>query len=205
MGYDISRIPTEGWKTVRLPHKQQHVDHNSLWFQTQISIPDEQCRYYLKISGLQCDAIVFVDGQRIGEMKGPEARIDITSAVAPGNDATVSLWVTRWWEGTTLTFETDYMRRATLTSSELARLVSSDPEEIRRRVVAGISEGVWLEARPLLAEIENVFVATSYRNSELTLFVDAISHEDLTGAKFEIRVTELMAPPMDCHRESSRV
>ncbi|MGB4419523.1 MAG: hypothetical protein WBJ60_07580 [Bacillota bacterium] len=191
MGYDISRIPTEGWKTVRLPYKQQHVDHNSLWFQTQISIPDEQCRYYLKISGLQCDAIVFVDDQRVGEMKGPEARIDITSAVAPGNDATVSLWVTRWWEGTTLTFETDYMRRATLTSSELARLVSSDPEEIRRRVVLGISEGVWLEARPLLAEIENVFVATSYRNSELTLFVDAISHEDLTGAKFEIRVTEL--------------
>jgi len=191
VGYDISRIPTEGWKTVRLPYKQQHVDHNSLWFQTQISIPDEQCRYYLKISGLQCDAIVFVDDQRVGEMKGSEARIDITSAVAPGNDATVSLWVTRWWEGTTLTFETDYMRRATLTSSELARLVSSDPEEIRRRVVLGISEGVWLEARPLLAEIENVFVATSYRNSELTLFVDAISHEDLTGAKFEIRVTEL--------------
>jgi beta-galactosidase len=65
------------------------------WYQRTIKIPQEwQGRsLFLDLRRLSTDAVVYANGVKCGEIDWPYGAVDITKAVKPGEDATLSLLV----------------------------------------------------------------------------------------------------------------
>jgi len=205
---DVEPVP-EDWLPVQMPYvwtSWQHVRDgagkawatrdlhkvNSGWFETSAGVPADWQgrRVYLDLAGVECDAVVWVNGQRLGEVKGPDGRVEITGAAPPGKTAAVRLWVTRWWEGTTNQRVQDVLRDLTLKGRAKTEWYAND-EEVRVAVPAGISEGATVRAVPAEAEVENVFVQTSFRRKELAAQVKCALQTNVAGARLRVQVTEL--------------
>lgn len=171
--------------------KQDLHDTNSAWYEADVAVPAEwqSRRLVLELRGLQCDAIVSVNGRRIGEVKGPDGRVDLTGVATPGKSAQVRLWVTRWWEGTENQRSRDLFRDLTIAAMPHSEWYHSD-DEARRAIPGGLG-GVSLLALPPVAEIENVAVATSVRRHELSLTFDTRFLSAVPGARLQVHVTEL--------------
>lgn len=165
------------------------------WFQTQKSIPAGWVdkRVYLKITGLQCDAVVWVNGVKTGEVVGPDGRVDVTGAVQPGRDASIRLWVTNWWENTENTRADDPFRDLAL-KTRTQKNYGGDQTALMKKLQAGIAGAVTLEAVPYSAEIDNVQVETSYRQQMLKLHVEYDLHAQLPGGQFSVSVSDATNP-----------
>ncbi len=176
---------TAAWAT------QDLRDTNSAWYEADATAPAEWQgrRVALNLRGVQCDAIVEVDGRRIGEIKGPDGRVDLTGVAVPGKTAKVRLWVTRWWERTENQRSRDLFRDVTIEAMPRTEWYHT-PDEARRAIPGGLG-GVSLLALPALAEIENVAVATSVRRHELSLGLDYRLLAAAPGARFQAQVTEI--------------
>ncbi|THF76698.1 hypothetical protein [Cohnella fermenti] len=146
-------------------------------------------RIYLNFTGLQGDAIVWVNDNEIGEVSGPNTRIDITSAAVPGTDAKIRLWVTNYWIGTESSRQSDPFRDNTIKDVAKSRY-QNDESAYMKTVPAGVTGSISLQAVPYPAEISNILVQPSYRESALKLNVDYIPHEAIPGARFKVNVTE---------------
>ena len=201
-------IPTN-WVPVRLPYtwtetwtrpqaaeaaawaKQDLRDLNSAWYETDVTVPAEWQgrRVMLESRGVQCDAIVTVAGKRVGEIRGPDGRVDLTGVAVPGRTVKVRLWVTRWWEATANQRSRDLFRDVTVEAMPHTEWYHT-PDEARRAIPGGLG-GVSLLALPALAEIENVAVATSVRRHELSLSLDYRLLTAAPGARFQVQVTEI--------------
>ncbi|MEI6503529.1 MAG: hypothetical protein WCP21_21160, partial [Armatimonadota bacterium] len=138
---------------------------------------------------MQCDAIVAVEGKRVGELKGPDGRVDLTGVATPGKAIALRLWVTRWWEGTENQRSRDLFRDITLAAMPHTEWYHSD-DEARRAIPGGVG-GVSLLALPPVGEIENVAVATSVRRHELSLTLDHRFLSAAPGARLQVQVSEL--------------
>ncbi len=171
--------------------KRDLNDVDSGWFETAVATPPEWDgkRLYLDLVGVECDAIVWVNSQRLAEVIGPDARVDITQAVKPGQEARLRLWVTRWWVGTRNQRRDDAFRDTAIRSRAGSQWYK-DEDAVRRGTSAGIAAGAALRALPAEAEIADVLVETSFRARELRLHVGLIPHADLAGARFEVQVAE---------------
>ena len=160
------------------------------WFETTRNVPAEWADkvVYLRMGGLQCDAIVWVNNQRIGEILGPEGRLDITSAVTAGQDAVIRLWVTNYWENTDNRREDDPFRNYTM-AERTRNNYAGNEEALMKNMPVGV-DAIWLEATPAAAEIENILVAPNFRGKSLDLYINYMPR-NISGAKFSVRVTEL--------------
>ena len=178
--------------------KRDLNDVDSGWFETRVGVPPEWRgkRLCLDLLGVQCDAIVWVNGQRLADRRrpsdviGPDGRVDITRAATPGQEAHVRLWVTRWWEGTQNQREKDAFRDTAIRHMAASRWYKGE-EAARRGISAGIADSVTLRAVPVEAEIEGVRVETSFREKKLRVHVDYVPRAALAGARFEVQVAEL--------------
>ena len=171
--------------------KQDLQDTNSAWYEADVAVPAawQGRRVILDLRGVQCDAIVTVAGREVGEMKGPDGRVDLTAVAAPGKTIPVRLWVTRWWEGTANQRSRDLFRDITIAAMPHTEWFHSENEA--RRAIPGGLGGASLLALPPVAEIENVAVATSVRRHELSLSLDYHLLAAAPGARFQVQVTEL--------------
>ncbi len=172
--------------------KQDLRDLNSAWYETQVAVPAawQGCRVALDISGLQCDAILWVGDRRVAEKKGPDGRVEITGAVQPGQPARLRLWVTRWWEGTENQRSRDPFRDLTIQQAARTQWYHNE-EDVRRAIPGGISGGLRLLALPPVLEITNLVVTTSVRQKALGVSVDTCVFAAAPGATLHLQVSEL--------------
>ena len=188
---------TETWKhnddrKGKAWEKTDFKDLNSAWFETTVTVPAEFAgrRIQLSLAGVQCDAILFVGDRKLGELKGPDGRFDLTGVVQPGQPTTLRLWVTKWWIGTVNQRQDDLLRDVTLQGRAKTQWYHND-EEVRRAVPGGIAEPAALLAEPLPAALDNVRVETSYRERQLRVHLQTAVHEAVPGATLHCQVAEL--------------
>ncbi|MFA5689161.1 MAG: hypothetical protein WC959_08445 [Kiritimatiellales bacterium] len=158
---------------------------DSSWFERRIYIPPEWDgqRILLEFDGIECDAVLFIDKKEPVFIEGPEARVNITSLVTPGKEATLRLWVTRWWQDIPKMRKDDILRDAVL--SERAK--SAGGEEAQRKLIpGGLSGFVRLVSRPSAGEVTAAFVKTSVREKRMAIDIEA--RNDLKNAQFKIEI-----------------
>ncbi|MBM3501194.1 MAG: hypothetical protein FJX74_21295, partial [Armatimonadetes bacterium] len=202
--------PETGWVEVALPYlwtetwrrppavigapwaEQDLRDLNSAWYETEVAIPTDWQgrRMALDLRGVQCDAVLMIDGRRIGELKGPDGRLEVTAALTPGESARVRLWVTRWWEGTENRREIDLFRDLSIRHAARSEWFEGE-EEVRRGIPAGISGGVSLVSLPPVCEVTNLLVTTSVRERKLAVSAEYRLLAPARGAELRLEVSEL--------------
>lgn len=166
--------------------------HDGAWFESTCDVPAQWSgqRIWLCLDGIECDALAWINGQLLGFIDGPEGRVDITEHVMAGKPVTIRLWVTRWWKGIPKTRKDDPLRDAALASCIRSRWYKGNKEKLRQAIPCGLSGHVRLEARPLRAELTDVFVKTSVRRKLLTVEVETLLNAPLAGGKLRLQVRE---------------
>ncbi len=198
------------WVPVRLPYVWSHTwtrpraadgtgwakldlaDLDSGWYETEVAPPAgwQGRRLVLELRGVQADAKVFVDGQAVGEVAGPDGQVDLTAALTAGRRAVLRLWVTRWWAGLNHARAQDPLRDRTIRALTGSEWFATE-DQVRRGLPAGISDGVSLLAGPAAATVTGVGVQTSVRRGELRVSLDYRLAQPLPGARWQVQVTEL--------------
>ncbi|MGO8699083.1 MAG: sugar-binding domain-containing protein [Limisphaerales bacterium] len=131
------------------------------WYERQVTIPKEwQGRSLsLRFDRISTDAIIYVNGQECGKVEWPWGSVDITSAVKPGETATIRILVAaiadaeqvgRFWQNAFLN-------------------VSFSAARLQTR---GLSGNVFLDSRASEGHVSAVYVRTSTRQGEIALDMD---------------------------------
>ncbi len=170
------------------PNKWRAEDNG--WFERTISVPAawRGQRVWLAFDQIECDALLWVNGGEPILLAGPEARVDITSRINPGQDATVRLWVTRWWRDLPRTMDDAPLRREALKTSALRTKGGLDA--VRKTIPAGLSGYVTLQVRPAAAEITGVFARPSFREKNISVDVDVQSALAAKSASLRIQIMD---------------
>lgn len=139
---------------------------NSFWYQQKITIPAEWQgrRIYLDFSRIEGDAIIFVNGEKIGELLRPGGEVEITAQAKTGSENTALIFVTRDYTDISRGFEQDRLRYICRN-----HMTGTIPME---KWGVGISADVLLLSRPAPAAIADVAVETSWRKKEITLNIE---------------------------------
>lgn len=183
--WGLIRVPGK-WAGFRLPGIIQrgrgpHWDAFSdrvarSWYERTVHIPEhwQGRQIVLEFKRIGTDAIVFVDGNRCGEVRWPGGEVDITQFARPGADIQLRLLVV-----------------ATPNEAQV-------PELFAGRVSAhdfqgwqwacGITGEVFLHSRPKGAHIADVFVQPSVRRKELTLSVELVNIAQSGRIEFTARL-----------------
>lgn len=138
------------WKDI----KQGEV--TAVWYQREVSVPSEWDgrRLALSVDYLNSYAIVWVDGQKAGEIRFPGGEVELTSLCRPGGKHLLSLGVVAMpLKGVMLSYSDTFG----------AKQVKGT---VQRR---GLCGDVYLVATPARARIENLEVSTSVRRWEISL------------------------------------
>jgi len=183
--YKVNRVG-KSWSKLKL----RELDDG--WFETRVAIPQAWTGkvVYLELSGLQCDAVVWVNGKRLGELRGPDGRVAVTAAVTPGKEARIRLWVTRWWHGTKNQRANDPLRDTAIKGQVKTKWYKKE-DDVRRGTPGGLAGRAALRAVPERVEIENVRVETSVRQGDIHVHVDYRLRDKSLRPRFEAQVAEL--------------
>jgi beta-galactosidase len=133
----------------------------SAWYERPVAIPaDWQGRAIsLRFERVSTDAIVYVNGKECGKVPWPWGSVDITSAVTPGQTATVRVLVA-----------------AIPDAGEVGQFWQNAFMDIRyspaRLATRGLTGNVTLESRASEGHVTDVFVRTSTRKKEVALDVE---------------------------------
>ncbi len=174
-----SEVPSEDWGYLKVPgtwpgtaggymwrESQTHYPHpgweseslrraNMAWYQREITIPKEWAgrRIAVYTEYLNSYAVVYVDGNRMGEINFPGGEVDITSAFQPGGKHTLSLFVA-----------------ALPLHAEITSYANTnEARRVRGRVtLRGLCGDVFLASAPAVERISDVKVDTSVRKWEIT-------------------------------------
>jgi len=144
------------------------------WHQREINIPPEWAgrRIALRTEYLNSFAAVWLDGKRVGDISFPSGEVDLTAACRPGMKQVLSLSVVALpLKGVLLSY----------VDTAAAREVKG---VVNRR---GLCGDVYLVATPATANIEDVRVATSIRNGEVS--VEATLSRLAEDVKYALRAT----------------
>jgi beta-galactosidase len=131
------------------------------WYQRQVPIPAEwQGRIIsLRFDRVCTDAIVYVNGNQCGKVAWPWGSVNITSAVTPGQKATVRVLVAAIADAEQVgTFWQNAFTDVTYAAASLKS--------------RGLTGSVFLESRLSEARVSDVFVRTSTRRREIALDVE---------------------------------
>ncbi|MCY2992124.1 MAG: hypothetical protein NTY19_30225 [Planctomycetota bacterium] len=168
MQHDCQTVyPHSSWKGVDLGRI------TAAWYQREISVPRDWAgrRIALCLEYLNSSATIFIDDRQVGETQFPAGEVDLTSVCQPGSKYLLSLRVVaRPLQEIMLMFH----------DTNAARRVSS---KVERR---GLCGDVYLVGAPARARIGEVRVATSVRQSQITL---SVALEDLASDRqYTLRV-----------------
>lgn len=133
----------------------------SAWYERKVAIPAEwRGRVIsLRFDRVCTDGIVYVNGKKCGQVPWPWGSVDITSAVTPGKTADIrvlmaaiadSQMVGHFWQNAFMA-------------------VTYSAAKLKTR---GLTRSVYLESRSSEACVEDVFIRTSTRKSDVSLDVD---------------------------------
>ncbi len=153
---------------------------NSLWLKTGFKVPSgwQGSKIVLDFMRLEGDAIVFVNGEKIGERLRPYGTIDITGKVKAGSENQLMLFITR-----------DY--------TDISRGAKDDPLRYYSRkklkakdVGLGVTAPVFLERIRRPAGITSVLAKTSWRNKQLILTTEIDAADKVDGLSIEADVLD---------------
>ena len=127
----------------------------SAWYERDISIPKSWAgrRVVLDVACLNSYAVVYIDGQRVGELRFPAGRLDLTAVVRPGNSHVLSLLVAA------MPLK-DVMESYIDTNS-----AKKKKGRVERR---GLCGDIWLVSEPPGPRLSDVKIDTSFRRGQIT-------------------------------------
>jgi len=174
-GTGTDGVPTAGWGYFKVPGpwpnspgrgpqilyahpnwaRERLGEVSTAWYQREIQVPETWRGRRISVSAeyLNSHAVVYVDGQQVGEMKFPAGEVDLTAHCRPGQKHVLS------------------MRVAALPLSALVTTYSqTDQATVTRGRVArrGLCGDVFLVATPQGARVEDVKVEPSVRRWQIT-------------------------------------
>ena len=173
-------LPAGGYKQVKLPKKQQWKQKiaaaDNIWMRQEFTLPEQQKndRFVLDFERINGNAIVFVNGKKVGERLGPYGTLEITKFVKPGRNELL-LFNTRNYTDVSRTFETDPLR---YTARGPGALYGELPV---KQWALGIDH-VNLIRLPVPAAVSDAWAETSWTNRELTLHLELDTAKALSGA-----------------------
>jgi hypothetical protein len=140
------------------------VDFNSLgraWYSRTIQIPEawRDRAIQLELTRLSTDAIVYANGKECGRIGEGFGTVDITDAVEPGKEATLSIFVMAGVE------EKEFTQKLGVGAGQEMKLKAN-------LKMAGINGDAVLHSRPKGAHVSDVFVKPSTRQKKLTLDIE---------------------------------
>lgn len=151
---------------------------NSQFLRRKLEIPAawKTGRISLDFERINGNAILFIDGKRIGERPGPYGEIDLTGFVQPGKTHELLIFNTRDYTDVARTFETD-----------LLRYTARGPESTYGPVpmnqwAMGVNAPFYLVHRPAPAALTSAWTETSYRNRSITLHVETDTEKEQKDA-----------------------
>lgn len=173
-------------------------DVNSLWYRQTVDVPASWAgrRVIADFRRVEGDAIVFVNGKRVGELLRPGGEIDLGDAVTAGQPNALTVFVTRDYTGISRGFKADVLRYASR--------AGDDPIPMAHWGL-GITAPVTLIARPRPVGLSDVFVKPSWRTKSLSIDVEIDAFTAVTGVTLAADVIDaagkmvltLHSPPFD--------
>lgn len=168
---------------------------NSLWYEVNFSVPsqNEKGRVLLDFPRVEGDAIIFVNGQRVGEVLAPGGEIDISEQIQWDKPNQARIFLTRDYSGISRRFEEDVLRYQ-------ARAAKGNELPMEKWAL-GISQTPAIIVRPSEA-IADIFCIPSWRQKALDLEVEISSEKawkngtlvaEIVNEKGE-KVLEMSAP-----------
>jgi beta-galactosidase len=160
---------------------RDRAEIDSLWFEQAVTVPlawrgQKVIADFHRVEG---DAIVFLNGRRVGERLRPGGEVELTGAVRWGEVNRLAVFVTRDYTGISRGFEQDPLRRA-----------AREGRIPRERWHVGITGPVVLSTRPPVAAVTDVFAVPSWRRKELALEVEVETGSALRDLRIEARVAD---------------
>ncbi len=142
------------------------------WYERQATIPSEWKgrSISLRFDRVSTDAIVYANGKECGKIQWPWGSVDITSAVTPGQTATIRVLVAAIADADAV---------GTFWQNALSSEISFSSATLRSR---GLTGNVDLEGRVSEAQISDVFVRPSTRHKNISFDVE------LAGVKKSERI-----------------
>ena len=185
--------------------KARHGNNvHSIWLKAETPlIPAEWngSRIILDFTRINGNAIIFVNGKKVGERLGPYGEIDITKQIVPGKKNEVLIFNTRDYTDVSRSIETDLIRYYARGPG------APSPLPIQRHRL-GIDAPVYIVRRPVPAAISDCWTETSVRNQEIiipvkldvtaplkgyTLAAEIYDADDKKVLSFNEKVPELQA------------
>lgn len=133
-------------------------------------------RISLDFERINGNAIIFLDGKRIGERLGPYGEIDITEFAAPGKKQELLIFNTRNYTDVSRTFETDPLR---YTARGPRSTYGQVPME---KWAFGINAPFDLVYRPSPASLTSGWSDTSVRRKSIALHAEVDAAKPVNGA-----------------------
>jgi len=188
-GEVMDSVPADGWGYVRVPgpwpggrrrggseslvpnpawDAEQLRDVNAAWYQVEVAVPAEWAgrRIALTTEYLNSFASVFVDGEKVADMRWPAGEADLTEVCRPGEKHVLSMLVLAL-----------PLRAVMMSFND-----TMGSRQVRGRVgLRGLCGDVCLVGTPPSARIRRVRVESSVRNWQLTLNT-TLEGVDLAGA-----------------------
>ncbi|MCK4282735.1 MAG: hypothetical protein KAX44_00335, partial [Candidatus Brocadiae bacterium] len=175
-GAGLDAVPTDGWGYVQVPGpwpgrrrsggepsfhpnpawtQEQLRDVTAAWYQVEFAVPAEWARRRVALTTefLNSFATVYVDGQKVTDMRFPAGEVELTEVCRPGQKHVLSLLVLAM-----------PLRAVMMSFSD-----SDAAKEVRGQVaMRGLCGDVCLVGTPHGARISNLRVETSVRNWQIT-------------------------------------
>lgn len=156
-----------------------------LWYEQTVAVPAEWTgrRLAVDFRRIEGDAIVFVNGKRLGELLRPGGEFDLSAALVPGQENVLRVFLTRDYTGISRDFAHDPLRYS-------ARGPGSGSPLPMDKWGFGITAPTALRAYPRPVSVRDVFVRTSWREKTLTVDVELIADTALSGLHLQAVVRD---------------
>ncbi len=179
-------VENKGKTVEKIPRK----DVNSLWYEQSFIIPADAAGKKLMIdfARIEGDAIVYLNGKKIGELLRPGGVIEVTPHATPGAENALRVFLTRDYTDISRQFEQDPLRFISRTHE-----FGAIPME---RWSMGITAPVSLVALPRPVALADVFVVTSWRERKITLRLDLDATAAVEGLAATAEIVDAKGAPV---------
>ncbi|WP_303056468.1 glycoside hydrolase family 2 TIM barrel-domain containing protein [Victivallis vadensis] len=167
-----------GWK--RADAKKIH----NQYLKREFEVPSgwNSGRLSLDFERINGNAVIFINGKKVGERLGPYGEIDITGFAVPGEKNELLIFNTRNYTDVSRTFENDPLR---YTARGPKALYGAVPME---RWAFGVDAPVWLVHRPDPAAIAAAWSDTSFRKKTVTMHAELDARQPVRDAKLQVEI-----------------
>jgi hypothetical protein len=175
---NISRVPTAAWGYYKVPacwpgaqdymqgdyqtlYTDPSWEHTNLrevqsaWYERTITIPNDWAgrRISLGMEYLNSYAEIYIDGQKVGDLRFPAGHVDLSGVVRPGATHVLSILVVAM------------PLKAVMESYNDTNTAKKKKGNVERR---GLCGDVWLIGEPTEARLSDVRIDTSFRQRQIT-------------------------------------